>query len=316
MKWTESSFVTRAEVQARRVKVPLAHNLDIVDLGTSAFKKAEEDYVGAFAAGLAYKGIFATFLFVVFLLSLLGVFRASDLVNTLLDRLSMAMPEAVTVVIRSQVDNVRGQRSGSAFTLSAVVAVLAALWGISGAFRYAMQALNVMYKVRDRRPLWRQYLVSLLLSFAVTALTISAALLVAFGPGIGSRIGRIVGMGPLGRWTLNVLQWPVLIGLMLLAFALVYYYAPDVEQEFRFITPGSFIGVGLWLLFSMLFLLFVETLGTYNRLYGAVAGVAIHMFYMYYFSYILLFGAEINQIVEANHPDGKDPGERTADDGD
>lgn len=303
-------LVRKVGLACERVKVPIARGLPLTDFLSQTFRQAGEDYLGAFAAGLAYRGLFATFLFLLFLLSLLGIFHASDVVSTLLDRVSLAMPGAVRTIIRDQTVSLTQLSAHKAFTLGAIISILAALWGISGAFRYAMQAMNVMYKVVDHRPLWKQYLISVLLSLAVAALMISAAVLVVFGASIGGKIADIVGLGSIFQWTWNVLQWPILVCCVLLAFALVYYYAPDVKQQFRFITPGSVIGVGLWLTFSLLFLFFVNSFGVYNRVYGALAGVAIHMLYMYYFSYILLLGAEINEVIEAHSPGGKKPGER------
>lgn len=105
-------------------------------------------------------------------------------------------------------------------------------------------------------------------------------------------------------------QWPVLLGLVLLAFALIYDYAPAVEQRFRFITPGSVTALLGWLGFSLLFQLYVQTFGSYNTTYGALAGFALLMLYIYWFSYILLLGAEVNQVIEQHAPSGKQPGER------
>ncbi len=288
----------------------MARSLGVADLLRESASKAKEDYVNAFAAGLAYQGLFATFLLLLFLLSLLGVFHATDLVNQLVNRVSLWMPAEVSKLLNDQINELETQRANNAFTVGAILSVLAALWGISGAFRYAMQALNIMYKVEERRPPWKLHLTALALSLVVAVLMITAAVLVVFGPSIGGRVAEAIGVGAVFRWTWNILQWPLLVNLVLLAFALVYYYAPDVKQKFRYITPGSLIGVLLWLMFSLLFLVFVNTFGGYHRVYGALAGVAIHMLYMYGFSYILLFGAEINQVVEAHTAGGKKPGER------
>ena len=102
---------------------------------------------------------------------------------------------------------------------------------------------------------------------------------------------------------------------MLFAFALVYYFAPDVEQRFKWISPGSIAAVVLWLLFSLLFSFYVNNFGSYNKTYGALAGIAILMLYIYYTSYILLLGAEMNQVIEEHIPEGKNEGEKTTNEG-
>jgi membrane protein len=103
-------------------------------------------------------------------------------------------------------------------------------------------------------------------------------------------------------------QWPVLLFLVVLAFALVYYYAPDVEQRFRWISPGSIVAVVAWLLFSLAFSLYVE-FGSFDA-YGSIAGIIILMLYIYYSAFIMLVGAELNQVVEEHIPEGKNEGEK------
>lgn len=307
-------LVRKVMVVGERVKVPPSPTLGASTLVRLVSRHAGEDYVSAFAAALAYRGLFASFLLLIFLLSLLGVFGATDQVTRLLDRVAIAMPQSVADLIREQIPtDATSTRLVTAFRLGAVISIMATLWGVSSAFRSVMQAMNVMYKVHESRSAVKRVAISLLLSLAVATLMISAGVLVTFGADIGERVARAVGMGSVFAWWWAVLQWPILIFFVLLAFALVYYYAPDVEQEFRFITPGSVIGLLLWLAFSLLFLLFVNNFGLYNRVYGALAGVAIHMLYLYYFAYILLLGAEVNQVVEEHSPGGKQAGEKVPD---
>jgi len=307
-------LIRKARRHAERIKVPPSPTLGVTTLVRLVSRHADEDYVSAFAAGLAYRGLFASFLLLIFMLSLLGVFGATEQVTRLLDRVAIAMPQAVADLIREQIPTkATSTRVLAAFRLGAVLSIIAALWGVSGAFRSVMQAMNVMYKVRETRSLVRRITISLLLSLAVAALMVAAGVLVIFGASIGERVAAAVGMGTVFEWWWGVLQWPIMIAFVLLAFALVYYFAPDVQQEFRFITPGSIIGLLLWLAFSLLFLLVVNNFGVYNRVYGALAGVAIHMLYLYYFAYILLLGAEVNQVIEEHSPGGKQAGEKAPD---
>jgi membrane protein len=311
MKLPGSGVIQSVERTAARARVPMTRNLSVSRFVARIRDQALEDSLDIYAASLAYRGLFATFLSVVFLISLLGIFHRTDLVAQILERISLAMPEPVADLIREPLpdrggdDPVRG-----AFTLGAVLSILGALWGISSAFRSLMTAMNVMYKVPERRPIWKRYAISFWLAAAVVALMLMAVVLVIAGGHLGRLVASAVGLGEVFALAWTVAQWPILIFFVLLAFALVYYYAPDAEQSFRFITPGSLIGLALWLAFSLLFLAFVNGFGVFNRIYGAIAGVAIHMLYMYYFSYILLLGAEINQVIEEHSPGGKKAGEK------
>lgn len=246
----------------------------------------------------------------VFLISLLGIFQATELVNELLGRASKAMPQEAVDLIGGPIRQITQSKASGAFTVGAIISILFALWGVSGAFRSVMEAMNVMYEVEEGRPFWKKYLISILLSLGAAVLLISAVVLVVAGPSIGSRIAEAVGLGAAFQWTWNILQWPVLVSFVLLAFALIYYYAPDVKQQFRFVSPGSIVALVLWLVFSLLFSFYVNNFGSYNKSYGALAGVAILMLYMYYSAYILLFGAEMNQVIEEHTPGGKDEGQK------
>jgi membrane protein len=176
-----------------------------------------------------------------------------------------------------------------------------------------MEAMNVMYEVEEDRPFWKVYGISIFLSLGVAVLLLSALVLVVFGPEIGGAIADTVGLGALFELVWNVAKWPVLLGVVLFAFALVYYFAPDVEQRFKFVSPGSITAVVLWLVFSLLFRLYVESFGSYSATFGSFAGIIILMLYIYYTSFILLVGAQMNQVIEDHAPEGKNEGEKALD---
>src|SRR3712207_2027341 len=157
-----------------------------------------------------------------------------------------------------------------------------------------MEAMNVMYEIEEARPFWKQLLISVFLSLGVAFLLLVALGLVVFGPEIGGAVADVVGLGSVFQIVWNIVQWPVLLFLVVFAFALVYYYAPDVEQRFRWISPGSVVAVVMWLVFSLLFSLYVNNFGSYNATYGSLAGIVILMLYIYYSSLIMLIGAELN----------------------
>jgi len=121
-----------------------------------------------------------------------------------------------------------------------------------------MDAMNVMYEVEEARPKWKRYLLSVLLSLGTAALLLFALALIVFGPHLGAAVGDTVGLGSAFLLLWNVVQWPVLFCEVLLAFSLVYYFAPDVEQRFRWVSLGSIIAVTLWIVFSVLFSLYTN----------------------------------------------------------
>ena len=311
MKIPGKRLMNKAEEAGNAVEVPMAQDLGLVELLKRTFKEVSKDHLAAFAGNLTYKGLFALFPFFVFLLSLLGLFGAPELVRTMLDQVSAVLPEGATAFLEDQLLGIAQSKAQGAFTVGAIISIFLALWGVSGAFRSVMEAMNVMYEVDEARPIWKQYLISVLLSLGVAALLLFALGLVIFGPQLGGAVADFVGLGFVFQLVWNIVQWPVLLFFVLFAFALVYYFAPDVEQRFKWISPGSVIAVALWLVFSLLFSLYVNNFGSYNAAYGSLAGVVILMLYIYYSSFIMLIGAELNQVIEEHIPEGKNEGEKS-----
>jgi membrane protein len=310
MKLPGMRLIKKAERKGNEVEVPVAENLGLVDFSKLTYKEMNEDHVMAFAGNLTYKGLFAIFPFFTFLLSLLGVFNATDLVNVMVDKLSGIAPQSATRFIEGLLLSITQSQAESAFTFGAIISILLALWGISGAFRSVMEAMNVMYEVEEDRPFWKVYGLSIFMSLAVIVLLVGALVLVIFGESIGVRVADLVGLGSLYATLWSIVQWPVVALVVLFAFALIYYFAPAVKQRFRWISPGSILAFVFWLIFSLLFSLYTSIAGSYNETYGSLAGVIVLMLYVYYSALIMLIGAEVNQVIEWHIPGGKNEGEK------
>src|SRR5829696_5433742 len=316
MKIPGTQLIKEAESKGNEVEVPVAEDLGLVDFFKLSYKEMSEDHVMAFAGNLTYKALFAIFPFFTFLLSLLGIFNADKLVNTMIGKLSGVMPQSATEFIEGQLLSITQSQAESAFTFGAIISILLALWGVSGAFRSVMEAMNVMYEVEEDRPFWKVYGLSIFMSLAVIVLLVGALVLVVFGESIGVTVADLVGLGSVFATIWSIVQWPVVASVVLFAFALIYYFAPAAKQRFRWISPGSLLAFVFWLAFSLLFSLYVSTFGgsSYNETYGSLAGVIVLMLYVYYSALIMLVGAEMNQMIEWHIPGGKDEGDKIPED--
>src|SRR5919205_1258637 len=310
MKIPGMQLIKKAESKGNEIEVPVAQDLGLVDFVKLTYKEMSEDHVMAFAGNLTYKGLFAIFPFLTFLLSLLGIFDATDLVNTMVDKLSGIAPQSATTFVQDQLLSITRSQAESAFTFGAIISIALALWGVSGAFRSVMEAMNVMYEVEEDRPFWKVYGLSIFMSLAVIVLLLSALILVVFGESLGVRVADLVGLGSVFATIWSIVQWPVVACVVLFAFALIYYFAPAAKQRFRWISPGSLLAFVFWLIFSLLFSLYASTAGSYNETYGSLAGVIILLLYVYYSALIMLVGAEMNQVIEWHIPGGKSEGEK------
>ena len=315
MKIPGIQVLKKAEQKGNEAEVPVAENLGLVQFFKLTFKEVSEDHVMAFAGNLTYKALFAIFPFFTFLLSLLGLFNATDLVNTMLNKASGVLPPGAFNFIEKQLLGITQSQAESAFTLAAIASILLALWGVAGAFRSVMEAMNVMYEVEEDRPAWMKYGISIFISLAVIVLMLTALGIVVFGSSVGGGLAEVVGLGSVFQAVWSIVQWPVLACVVLFAFAIVYYFGPAAKQRWRWISPGSILAFVFWLVFSLLFSFYVGNFGSYNETYGSLAGVILLMLYIYYSAVIMLIGAEMNQVIEWHIPGGKDEGEKVPEGG-
>jgi membrane protein len=188
--------------------------------------------------------------------------------------------------------------------------ILAALWTSSSALSAITDSLNRAYDVEEGRPFWKVRLIAIGLTIGLSAFIVVALVLLTFGPQLGRWVAELMGLGQVFEVTWNVMRWPVIVGLLVVAIAALYYVAPDVEQEWKWVTPGSACAVLGWLLASLGFAFYVNNFGSYNATYGSIGAVIVLLTWMYVTGLFILIGGEINAEIEHAAPTGKDPGEK------
>jgi membrane protein len=240
---------------------------------------------------------------------LLEAFQASDLVNGLMSIVATTIPRPAAEAIQSQIDAAGGPSRGT-LTAGALLALAAALWTLASAVRGVMQALNRIYTVEERRPWPKRWGISFLLGGALGLLLVAALAVIMLGNAAATEIAQATGWGVLFEWSWTTLTWTALAAAVTAAFALVYYVGPDVQQRFRWVSPGAVVAVLLWLLFTAAFSVYVNRFANFDRTYGVFVGVVVLLLYLYGTALILLAGAEMNHVLEMNDPAGKNDGER------
>ena len=258
-----------------------------------------------YAAALSYQVLFSLFPFILFLVALLGFLGIPEFFSWLQTQATGLLPAQAA----QQVNTVIGQLQQPQGGLLSFGIVLA-LWSASGGVRAVMGAMNAAYGVQEGRPAWKLYPLSLLCTLGLALLLIAAAALMIVGPQAVAWLDARIGLGGVVVTLWNLLRWPLIIVLLTLSIALIYYLTPDVEQRFRLITPGTLIAVFVWLAASFGFGYYVQNFADYNATYGSLGAIIILLFYFYLSSAILLFGAEVNATLERRRKDGKDPGEK------
>ena len=297
---------TRAAPPESRASAWALGGLGATELARRVMHEVQKDECLGRAAQLAYYFLFALFPFCLFLTTLLGYLPIPDLLDRLLETLGPMLPGEAFQLVQDHIRQlVSGQRGG---LLS--FGILAALWTSSGALTAIIDSLNRAYDVEEGRPFWKVRLTAIGLTVGLSVFIMVALVLLTFGPQIGGWVADLVGLGRAFELTWNIVRWPVIVGLLVVAIALLYYFAPDVEQEWTWITPGSALAVLGWLLASLGFAFYVNRFGSYNATYGSIGAVIVLLTWMYVTGLFVLIGGEINAEIEHAAPSGKEPGDK------
>jgi membrane protein len=303
---SSASIAPRAVTQGDRPSPWKFGGVGVKELGRRVFHEIQDDDSFGRAAQLAYYFLFAMFPFFLFLTTLLGYLPIPNLLDRIMEMLAPLLAgDALRLVQDNIYQLVTGERGG---LLS--FGILAALWTSSSALTAIIDSLNRAYDVEEGRPFWKVRGIAILLTVGLSAFIIVALVLLTFGPQIGRWIADLVGLGQVFAVTWNILRWPVIVGLLIIAMALLYYFAPDVEQKWQWITPGSAVSVIGWLLTSLGFAFYVNNFGSYNATYGSIGAVIVLLTWMYLSGLFVLIGGEINAEIEHASQEGKDPGEK------
>ena len=173
-----------------------------------------------------------------------------------------------------------------------------------------MNAMNKAYDVKEGRPSWKLFILSVLYTIGIAVMLLLAAGFMTLGPQVMTWLASQIGLEQLLVVLWSWLRWPVAILLLMLAVALIYFVMPDVEQEFRFITPGPAVAVLVWLAASVGFGIYVQNFADYNATYGSIGAIIVLLLYFYITAAVLLLGAELNAVIEHLSVEGKDEGDK------
>jgi membrane protein len=269
--------------------------------------EVQQDNCAVYAAALAYYFLFALFPFFLFLTALLGYLPIPNLMDRIMGLLAQVMPGEALRLVEENVGKLVSQQRGGLLSFG----IVAALWTASGALTGISDALNHAYDVEEGRPFWKVRGMAILLTIGLSIFLIASIVLLMFGPQIGSWIADLVGLGRAFEVAWNILRWPVILILVITAMAAIYYFAPDVDQSWKWLTPGSVLAVILWILISLGFSFYVNNFGSYDKTYGSIGAIIVLLTWMYVSGFVILVGGEINAVLEHASAEGKAPGKKT-----
>ncbi len=278
-------FAHRSRVLAR-FRMPLGWGV----LFKRTLRDTRADDGLGLAAQLAFYFFLALFPGLLFALAVASFFPSHDLIGRVVATLQGTVPDEVLRILTSQIRRVTQQGHAGLLTFGAA----AALWSSSAAMVALMDALNRADDVEDARSWWKQRGVALLLTIgAVLFLLVSIALVLA-GPQLAGYVAERTQLGAAFEWAWKIGQWPLVFVLVTTAIGLIYHFAPNLDEEYAWLTPGSLLATALWFAGSLGFRYYVLHFGSYTETYGVIGGVIVLLLWLYLSGLAILLGAELN----------------------
>jgi membrane protein len=275
------------------------------------FHEFQEDNLTDWAASLTYYAVLAIFPALIVMVSVLGLIGQSA-TQPLIDNLGTVAPGPAKDIVTSALENLQKNRGAAGILF--VVGLATALWSASGYVAAFMRASNAIYDVGEGRPIWKTLPTRVIITLVLLVMLAAVAIAVTFTGGLAKQAGNVLGLGSSAVDAWDIAKWPVILVVVMTMFAILYWASPNVKHpKFRWITPGSVVGVLLWIVASAAFAFYVASFASYNKTYGALGGVIVFLVWLWISNIAVLLGAELNaevergRQIEAGHPEDEEP---------
>ncbi len=274
----------------------------------SEFKK---DELTDRAAALTYYGILSLFPALLVLVSLLGITGAST-TDRVLSNLTEFTPGAAREVITNAVRQLQG--NAGLGSVMAIVGLVLAVWSASGYVAAFIRTANAVYDVPEGRPVWKVLPVRVAVTVVLMVLAVISALIVVFTGPLARQAGTTLGMGDTALTVWSIAKWPVLVLLVTIMIAILYWATPNARvRGFRWVTPGSFLALLIWMIASAGFAFYVANFASYNKTYGTFAGIIVFLVWLWITNLAILLGLEFDaetsrqRAIAGGHPEREEP---------
>jgi membrane protein len=274
-------------------------------------REFKADNVTDWAAALTYYGVLAIFPAIIALVSILGLIGSSA-TQPLLTNMGKLAPGSAHQILASAIKGLQHSRGAAGVVF--FVGLGAAIWSASGYISAFMRASNAIYDIEEGRPFFITIPVRLGVTIVMLVLLAISAIAVVVTGGLAGQIGKLLGIGGTAVTIWDIAKWPVLLLIVSFMFSILYWAAPNVRHPgFRWLSPGGVFAVAVWVIASGAFAFYVANFSSYNKTYGALAGVIIFLVWLWISNIAVLLGAEWNaeieraRRIEAGHPSDREP---------
>jgi len=265
------------------------------DVLVRTVREFKEDQISTAAAAAAFYAWLALIPAAIGAITVYGLVASPEQITTQIEQLTQSFSQDVRSVIADPITSATSA-SGKGLSIGLIISLAAVLWSASGGMNGMIQAVNTAYDEKDERNFFKQRALAILMTLGAIVAFVVAVLLVAVLPPVLDALA----LDSFASGAVNVGRWVLLAVLMMFGLSLLYRYAPDRDNpKFRWVSWGAVVATVLWLIASAGFSFYVNNFGSYNKTYGALAGVIVLNLWLYISCMAILFGAELNAELEA-----------------
>ncbi|MGV9499300.1 YihY/virulence factor BrkB family protein [Streptomyces sp. NPDC003642] len=274
-------------------------------------KEFKDDELTDRAAALTYYGVLSLFPGLLVLVSLLGI-AGESATDKVLDNLKQLTPGSARDIITRAVEQLQGNAGTG--SVVAVAGLVLAVWSASGYVAAFIRTANAVYDMPEGRPVWKVLPVRVAVTVVLMVLAVVSALIVVFTGGVAQQAGQALGIGDTVLTVWSIAKWPVLVLLVTVMIAILYWACPNAKVKgFRWVTPGSFLALVIWMAASAGFAFYVANFASYNKTYGTMAGVIVFLVWLWISNLAILLGLQFDaetvrqRAVAGGHPPEAEP---------
>lgn len=264
------------------------HDLRVALVGT--YDDLGSNHTLQMAAALSYYFVMSLFPALIFLSAVVAFLPVPDLFNQALDLMSRFVPPEGMGMVKRVLSDVVTPNRGAFLS----VGLLGTLWGASGGFSAAIEALNIAYDVDETRPFWKTRPLAIGLTFMTGLLLLTALGVMIVGPHFGEWLAGRLHLSRIWLWLWPPIHWTTAVAFAVLAVEAIYFMAPNVKQRFWATLPGAILAVAFWIGLSYLLGIYFRSFANFNKTYGTLGAAVALMVWLYWTGFAMLVGAELN----------------------
>ena len=256
------------------------------------FKEFSADNITDWAAALTYFAVLAIFPALIALVSIVGLIGPSA-TDPLIENLSSVAPGPAKEILTDTISGLASSQGAAGFAF--VIGLVLALNSASSYIAAFSRASNSIYDVEEGRPTWKLKPAQIGTTLVLIILLLIVVLGVAVSGPLADEVGKLIGLGSTATTIYDLVKIPVILAVVSLMIAFLYWAAPNVKQPgFKFVSPGGVVALVLFIVASLLFAFYVANFGSYNKTYGSLGGVIVFLVWLWITNIAILFGAEFN----------------------